>query len=347
MEIHPVKTVGFNENEFPEIDTRPVVYFVGINNHAFRSEGMIKGFNDLGYQVEFLDWQKVKAETDVDELRSVMRGKCAISKIDLIFLHVMTEGILDSVLLTELSEVAPTVIYNLDCRTKQQTEWLYELCPHASLVCFSNEEDVFQANKLGFNNVINVHSSTDYEHYMPIRKQFIKEEYKHDIVFVGNRYDNTNMIFDNSKERKEMVDFLTETYGDRFKAYGIGFPGGYVDMQKERLIYCASKIAITHNNFIRGRYQSDRAYRSMGCGCFTILRYYPGINKDFSKHECSTWINFDMLKQEIDKHLEDSGMRIEKATRAAQFVRNFHSWSNRFLEIIEKLKELGHDKITV
>lgn len=321
-------------------ENKPTVLFAGIQSDLYDSRFMIEGFESKGYNVSFFDWQKGKYNGTIEEMQSALIARAYIDNPEFIFLHIQLEEVLTEQLCMELQIVAPTVIYNFDCRTKEQTQWLYELCPLVELICFSNLEDVQNCKKLGYENAVVLKSSADFKHYDYLKadiEKIRKEEYPHEIVFIGNRYDNTNLDFPRAAERTKMVEFLQKKYGDRFKAWGMGF-SKMVNIQEEKVIYNCAKIAITHNNFDRVEYQSDRAYRAMGCGCFTIMNYYGGINKDFNSQSCSTWTNFEMLKEEIDKHLNNFELRFTKARAGYELVRKIHSWENRVNELLQILK---------
>ena len=247
----PVSKPPFLESELPPVDERPVVLFAGIEAPVYSSQFMVKGFEKAGYRVIFLDWQKVKVNEGVEMLQSLLVVKAMKEQPNLIFLHIQNDNILNTAIVASLQDVAPTVIYNFDCRVKEKMQWLYELAPYVELICFSNIEDVQNCAKLGHHNTAVLKSSADYDHYekLPNIEQY-KAEYPHEIVFIGNRFDNSNMDFPKAQERTEMVEFLEKTYGDKFKAWGIGY-SRMVNQQEERIIYSCAKIAITHNNFYR------------------------------------------------------------------------------------------------
>lgn len=329
--------VPFEQDDFV-VDERPTVLFVAVYAPTFNSDFMVRGFEQAGYNVMVMDWQKIKYMEGVEGLRDRLIVKAKMEQPDLIFLHVQQEGTIDNNTAIALQKIAPTVSYNFDCRNFEKSKWMYELAPLIELSIFSNTEDVQKCKELGINNVACMHSSADFDHYKPFNlNEEKRKEYPHDIVFIGGRFDKSNMQFDNAGERTKMVEFLTKEYGDRFKVWGMGY-SRMVNQQEERLIYNCAKIAITHNNFFRTRYCSDRIFRAMGCGVMTVQQYYPEINKDFDKTVTSTWLNFDMLKEEIDKHLENESLRYAKAKAGATFVREKHSWYNRVLEMQQLLK---------
>lgn len=331
------KSIPFEADDFPDAN-KPTVLFAGIYAPTFDSKFMVKGFQQAGYNVIDMDWQRIKLTEQSLGLRERLIGSASMHQPDLIFLHIQSENVLDKETVTRLQRIAPTVLYNFDCRAFEKTQWIYDLAPHIELTLFSNKEDVRRCEFLGIKNTAVLQSSADYDHY---RKGKLtdgdKAKYPHDIVFIGNRFDTSNLKFDNAVQRNEMVEFLRNEYGDKFFAYGMGF-SRLVNQQEEVLIYNSAKIAITQNNFIRSRYCSDRVYRAMGCGIMTIQQYYPEINKDYTPQVASTWLSFEMLKGEIDKYLEDDNLRFAKSKSGSEWVREKHSWYNRVIELKELLK---------
>lgn len=367
----PVKTIDFTKDEFTKPDTRPLCLLVGIFSPVYDSTYMVSGFEQCGYRVEKMDWQKIKYENTgkqtevalneetgqyeekevevngISVLQDAILKKAMISQPDLIFLHIQSKGILNTLIVDQLQRIADTVIYNFDCRSKKKTQWIYDLVPYVKLVCFSNLEDVMNCRAMGNYNTMVLQSSADYDVYKPLpNKEAIPKEFRHDIVFIGNRFDNSNMDFPEAKQRTEMVEMLSKEYGDRFKAWGMGWNfSRFVNKQEEVMIYNSCKIAITQNNFNRVDYQSDRIYKAMGCGAFTIAQFFPNINKYFNKYVCSAWLDLPMLKSEIDRYLEDEELRVKKAKYGAAFIREKHSWKNRVEQLLVALKNVKKDAI--
>ena len=336
-EFNPAKPVPFDDSDFVK-DDRPTLLFAAIYAPTYSSDYMVKGFEKAGYNVCVMDWQKIKFNEGVEGMRQRLIVKAEMEQPELIFLHIQNKDVLDKNTAIALQKIAPVVSYNFDCRIYEEMKWAYDLAPHIELSLFSNFEDVQRCNHLGIKNVSVLQSSADYEHYKPVKlTEQQKSDYPHEIVFIGNKFDKSNMKFDKAAERTEMVEFLKKEYGDKFKAWGIGF-SRMVNQQEEQVIYNAAKIAITQNNFLRTSYCSDRVYRAMGCGVLTIQQYYPNINKAFSSAVTSTWLNFEMLKSEIDKYLNNDTLRYAKGRAGADFVRENHSWYNRVLEMQNVLK---------
>jgi hypothetical protein len=354
-----IRAVPFTEAEIKELpqttDTRPVLLFAGIENPQYSSKFMVKGFEKAGYRVVFFDWQKLRAtptnfddektENQTNFIQGLLGAAAIKEQPDLIFLHIENKDILSKLFCASLQSIAPTIIYTFDCREASENEWLYELVPCVEFVAFSNDIDVANCNELGYENVGVIKSSADFDFYDKLPKEELPAEYVPEIVFIGNRYDNSNMNFPLAKNRVELVDFLTLEYGHRFAAYGMGFSGELVNKYREREIYSAAKIAITHNQFYRPNYASDRGLRAMACECFTIHCYYPGINKDYTPHVASTWANFYGLKLEIDKHLLQEDLRHAKAVSGSYHVRQKHSWYERVIQLQNLIKLSKNKKI--
>lgn len=336
-EYKPAMSVPFDEGDFPN-EHKPTILFVGIYAPTFNSDFMVRGFEKAGYNVVTIDWQKVRLNEQVFGLRERLIGSAMMNQPEFIFLHIQSKGVIDIDTAIALQKIAPVIMYNFDCRQFDEMQWAYALTPHIELNLFSNNEDVQRCRSLGYNNVAVLSSSADYEHYRPARNvDSYRINYPQEIVFIGNRFDKSNMKFDKAAERTEMVEFLQSTYGDNFKGWGMGY-SKMVNQQEEVLIYNCTKIAITQNNFYRSRYCSDRVFRAMGSGAMVIQQYYPEINKDFTSGVTSVWVNFEQLKSEIDKYLENEMLRFAKARAGAEYVRERHSWFNRVIELQQILK---------
>lgn len=329
------KTVNIDQ---PVKDERPVVLFAAIYAPTYNSDYMVRGFEEAGYRVCVINWQEVRFNEGTIGLAERLLMKANEEQPELIFLHIQNKDVLNKELLEQLNKISFTISYTFDCRSIEKTEWMYELAPYVGLTLFSNYLDVQMCKELGIFNVDVLHSSADFAHY---RKGNIELTDVGEIVFIGNNYENSNMGFDKSKERREMVDFMKAEFGDKFRVYGQGWEGSkIVNQQEEVLIYNNAKIAITHNNYYRAGYQSDRAYRAMASGVFSILQYYPEINKDFNSQVISTWNSFEMLRDECIKYLKDDELRINKAEAGLLFVRNKCSWKERVLKLKSMIKKI-------
>lgn len=302
-----------------------------IDSATYNSDGIKSAFLENGFEYDDFFWQRVMFNSSPEEMMDRLIGKTHMEQPDLVFLHLQQPRALDVEAAKALSKVSFVVNYTFDVRN--DISWYKDLAPHIGLTLFGDWESVEELKKAGIKNVDYLGSSADYSWYKPLNLPRTE-----DIVFIGGNYVNTSLDFPQAKERAEMVEFMKDAFGDRFRVYGMGWGPltTMVNAQEEINIYNRSKIAITHNNFIRGGYTSDRLWRAMGCGPAVISQYYPGINKDLNKYVASTWLDFPMLKQECEKLLNLEQEREAMGKAGAESVRTQHSWRNR----IAQLKEL-------
>lgn len=313
------------------------VLHVGLRSTLYSNEGIRQGFLDAGFEdYHFFDWQAIKITSGI--LGVEPRLIAAAQKItpDLIFLHIQQPDVIEEETAQKLSEIAFVVNYTFDVRNAETTQWMYDLAPHIGLSIFACVEDALVC-KQKYGEAINMHSSCDYNWYQDYGMK------RSGIVFIGNNFLNTNLDFPQKQQRYEMVMMMQEEFKEEFTVFGTNWDIKGVKMvnpQEEINAYNAAKIAITHNNFIRIGYTSDRLFRAMGTGAATISHYFPLINKDFNQFVLTTWLNFDMLKAECHELLEDDKKRKLMAAAGVEWVHEHHTWANRFEYMLNHIKKL-------
>lgn len=303
----------------------------------YSSKGLTNAFIQHFGEVSVFDWQRIKFDENVIGMWERLIAKTYMEEPDSIFLHIQSAGNLDHDVLRELNAKSFTILYSFDVRT--DIGWIKDLAPHLGLVIVPDYDTADELKKDGFNNVEVLHSSADYDLYRPVPIQHT--EGFSEIVFIGNNYVNTSLDFPLAQQRVEMVEFLQKEYGNRFGVFGNNW-GGHskiINTHDEINVYSAAKIAVTQNQFNRRGYSSDRIWRSMGCGCPTISQYYNGINLDFNPHVIKTWLNFDMLRTEIEKLLNSDKERRIMGEAGREHVLANHSWSNRVVKIKEFIQK--------
>lgn len=308
------------------------VLHIAINAPTYSSRGMELGFKKAGFtDYEALDYQAIRLNEGTDGLLQRMIAKAHICKPELIFVHIQNNDILDIETVKKLSNIGFTVLYNFDCRNKAESKWMYDLAPYFGLVLFSNEEDVNNCKELGIKNTAVLQSSADFLFY---DKTGIKVDKYPEIVFVGNNYVGTNLNFELAHERQDMVDFLGLEFDDKFGAYGRGQFNQMINQQEELFCYNSAKIAISQSNFDKELYTSDRIWKIMACGTFCLVRHFDGIEKLFERGIHLDWFTgLDELKEKINYYLENEDERESIARIGMNYVRENHTWSNRFEEM--------------
>jgi hypothetical protein len=168
-------------------------------------------------------------------------------------------------------------------------------------------------------------------YYKPITKRL-------DLAFVGSKGYHPEWPY-----RPQLIDWLSENYGQRFRHYG---NGGVKAIRGDELntLYGTTKIVVGDTlcpNFNYPSYWSDRVYETLGRGGFIIHPYIQGMEKEFTDKEHLVFYeynNFDQLKELIDYYLEHDEEREKIRLAGHNLVKNNYTYTHRWQSI---LKELG------
>lgn len=300
---------------------------------TYHSAGIERAFRENFKEVSVFNWQQAKFSEGKEGMQQRLIFKAESEKPDIIFLHIQSPDALDTYAMSILSEIAFTVLYTFDVR--EDIQWYKDLAPYVNLILFGDLQSVNEYKAAGFLNAEYMHSSADFDVYKRLPPSGRKIGTP-PIIFIGGKYSNSSHKFPLADQRTEMVEFMKKHFKKNFQAYGPGFSKEFVNMQDEVVLYNSAKIAITQNQFNRAGYTSDRIWRSMGCGCFTLSQYYMLINKDFNVNCLATWLDFTMLAEQCEKWLSNEDSRKAVAEFGYEWVRLHHSWSMR----IKQLKNL-------
>lgn len=159
-----------------------------------------------------------------------------------------------------------------------------------------------------------------------------------DIVFVGSKGYHPEWPW-----RPQLIDWLHETYGDRFTHYG-GDGVGVVRGRPLNQLYANSKVVVGDSlvlGFDYPDYWSDRVYETIGRGGFLLMPYIKGLETEFNlQDELPTFKfgDFDDLKKKIDFYLKSEMLRDAIKRKAFNKVSHEYTYVNRWATI---LKELG------
>lgn len=159
-----------------------------------------------------------------------------------------------------------------------------------------------------------------------------------DVIFVGSKSYHQEW-----KWRPQLIDWLSQTYGDRFKHYGNDGLGIVRGDELNRL-YASTKIVVGDTlclNFNYPYYLSDRVFETTGRGGFLLMPYIKGIEDLFEVgKEIITFKfgDFKDLKKKIDYYLEHDDER--ESIRIAGFERTKkdHTYKNRWITILDEIK---------
>lgn len=161
-----------------------------------------------------------------------------------------------------------------------------------------------------------------------------KPEFAADVIFIGSYDYHPEWPY-----RKQLIDWLKETYGDRFKHYGN--PGPNVRGQDLNDALASAKVVIGDSlckDFSHTYYWSDRVYETTGRGGFIIHPDIKGLEEEFvygKEIETYKFGDFDGLKEKIDYYLTHDKER--EAIREAGHIRTSttHTYEQRLNAVLE------------
>jgi glycosyltransferase involved in cell wall biosynthesis len=254
-------------------------------------------------------------------------------KPDVVFIQIQAKGLLKSTIEDIKATNAFIIHWSGDVRSPLPDFYIEMAHWGCDLTCFSNMEDVRTMRALGFKSSF-LQIGYDPEIYKSDGEKYDAPE----IVFMGNNCGG----FPLSQYRKEMVQFLRSTYGNRFGLYGSGWGdlanGNYMGNQHgEACIYRGAKIGINLSHFDYERYTSDRMFRMAGCGLCIISHDYQSVREDFENgNNIWLWENFQMLKEQIDFALKYFDLAKTFGKRINELAKENHT----FTKMAQQIRQL-------
>lgn len=278
-----------------------------------------------------IDWKNM-LPMGKNYIRYKVISECLEFQPDLVFMQIQTPDIIDANTIRQMCGVV--VNFTGDVRMPIP-KFYYDMGRECSLTLFTNVDNARQMMEDGISAG---YLQMGFNHHIFTPKGEIESK-DIDIVFFGNNYSG---VFELSDYRLQMVMALKDKYNERFHLYGGGWPHGLSngnlsnDPHAEAAIYRRSKIAINLSHFNLRRYSSDRIFRAMGSGCFTISHRYPGIELDFIPGiHLDVFENLNHLTDQIDRYLSDDQSRYKIRKEGCNLVHDRYKWEHR----INRLKE--------
>jgi hypothetical protein len=183
-------------------------------------------------------------------------------------------------------------------------------------------------------------------HYLPAgvfgEECYISDQHSphaNDVIFVGSKG-----YHDCWPYRAKLIDWLRDTYGDRFTHVGGDGDTGTIRGAALNAVYANSKVAVGDTlcpDFDYPGYWSDRVYETLGRGGFLIHPYISGMEGHFKQGEHLQYYeygDFELLKYQIDKYLDDPDWQPigEKTRRAGhEHVKANHTYAHRWQTILD------------
>jgi len=247
-------------------------------------------FEELGHKV-ILYHEK---DFDIDKLVELTKTS------DLFFFH--KGGVAKGIELSDLIELlnkitCKKVFWYFDKVERERELWMQTVAPYVDYG-FLTDETWLRRNNYPNLSILRQGIGNEDIGYLPKER----EEYKCDIAFVGNIYE---------EERLRFVNALKEVYGDKFKIFNNVFGKDLMDL-------CASvKIIVAPIYPSNEFYWSNRIYLITGSGGFIIHPLLEGLKEEFTNGaEFVGYKTGEQLKSAIDFFLlpenEDKRKIIQK-----------------------------------
>jgi hypothetical protein len=163
-----------------------------------------------------------------------------------------------------------------------------------------------------------------------------KEKYPHDIIFVGSRGYHHEW-----KWRPQVIDWLKQTYGNRFGLYG-NDGLGVVRQDELNTLYASAKVVVGDSCFggqIKG-YYSDRLTETTGRGGFLLHPKNEWINP----HVVQFDLNFEDLKSKIDYWLDHDVEREELRLKMYEYTKEHDTYLQIGKEILDTINAKNSNK---
>lgn len=159
--------------------------------------------------------------------------------------------------------------------------------------------------------------------------KLLKREYKYDVAFIGS---------DTYMKRHQLLEFLRETYKDRFVHYGMG---GLPETRGIELneILATSKVVVG-DSVPADRYWSNRIYEVLGRGGFLLHPRVNGLDKEF--HYYKHFIpfdhgNFEQIKEIVDYFVSHDKERERIRLAGHKFCKENYTYTKRCRYLLTKI----------
>lgn len=181
-------------------------------------------------------------------------------------------------------------------------------------------------------------------HYLPAavfepETEMLKGNLQNDVIFVGSKGYHPEWAY-----RPLLLDWLEETYGDRFGHYsGEAEAKGLKRGLHLNQLYADSKVTVGDSlciGFNYPYYWSDRVYETLGRGGFLIMPYIQGIEETFEDGKHMVFYeygDFKQLKMLIDYYLEHDSEREAIRRQGHELVKNQHTYTQRWERILNEI----------
>lgn len=151
----------------------------------------------------------------------------------------------------------------------------------------------------------------------------------HDVVFIGS---------DTYFGRHKMIEFLKDTYGDRFAHYGIGGKPEVRGIELNNLI-AGSKVVVGDSVY-SPNYWSNRIYEVIGRGGFLLHPKVEGIDKEFEHYKHFIPFergNFEQIKEIVDYYISHDKEREKIRLAGFKYCKENYKYEDRCKILLQKV----------
>jgi hypothetical protein len=255
---------------------------------------------------------------------------------DILFLQIQSDNI-DGVSTPELFIPLIKELRNKGCKVINWNgdirggfpQWMAQM--GANVTAFANMRDVRQCNgkflQIGIDPV-------------NFKKWDVKQT--QDVVFMGNNYGNQFPLGQFRQEacRSLRRKFDAKLYGKYEGSVGdLNVPDSkrvFEFQSAESKVYSGCAVAVSISHFHVERYTSDRLFRCMASGAFTLVHHYPSIEKDFEigKH-LDTFQSIPEMEEKVRYWLDHEEERSEIAEAGYIHVHENFTYKNMAQNILK------------
>jgi glycosyltransferase involved in cell wall biosynthesis len=249
--------------------------------------------------------------------------------------------------LKKIREISPDLVitnWTGDVRAEAKQEFV-EISQYTTKSYISSVGQLDLYREAGCENVEYWQIGVDALKFRPLRdnaKKKVQKKYKHDVVFCAN----INPIFPGAQLRGQVAEALSKKFLSRFKVYGtrawknyaVNYAGN-VEHQRQNLVYNASKIVISINNFNDiYKYFSGRQLIAMATGSLVLSSYVPGLEEYFINKKHLVWFHTVEECVELAKYYIKHPKEAEEIGRQARkIILEEHTFDKRIEELAKRL----------
>ncbi len=232
----------------------------------------------------------------------------------------------------------PSLTYHLDLWIGLQRQQKMRTDPYWQIDHFFTV-DRCMADWLNNNTPVKGHYLTAgvYDKECYISDQPFASPHANDVIFVGSYGYHPEWAY-----RPQLIDWLHQTYGDRFTRIA-GDTVGTTRGDDLNRLYASSKVVVGDSlclNFDYPDYWSDRVYETLGRGGFLIHPYVQGMDRQFTDGQHLAFYKygeFDQLRETIDYYLEHDDQREQMRRAGHEHVKLNHTYRQRWQCILDTI----------